>query len=595
MIWGINSPTFLDFVDAAQRVQPQDCLVYKDGRIGRKLPYEEDAFLSRIWVSFNREVKDTFSKTINATWSLYKKSIESLLPLNNSKIGTIWENFKFSIERALPVKGRKEIQGEALNRKTWAVFKRAVEKAFTVKRINWICGRYGFNWENMVGSGLPLERRYVEYFGVGAETSSSYNLLEILRQNSWIPWLKKSLSSRSVDEIYRLHQASVKCRYLGTSKDPSRVSGAPSLSHENFAPDYFVMDRQRCNLFRGIADLVSKDPKIPRLHPYYSRLCMGIISLLETEKKIRDRELVIPAPGPRDGELDYYKIYDIVSFGGMTAVALVPISDESTLKPIVAFRCTKQTLGQAEAIPSMLNDVELNIGESGYKAGKEALAKLVNDPKFTRGGKFNVLCYSLGGAHATYFMRDHWKNVADFVGFNFVGSEEVVVDSIARQINELPKTELPPSFYLYRNICDQKGALGDWVNKAGQKHVGCGVKHPNSRIQLVEWIVDDRETPTENVYDPLQVQRWLTIHGVRPMDLEREDELKSPFGPNWKYRYNIFRGHHLCTPRLDTYRRDGGLEDARLKFGHQVVYKVVSMVYSFLDFIFRAFGIEFFR
>jgi len=274
MIWGMNSPTFRGFVDAAQRVQPQDHLVCKKGRVGKKLPYEK--------------------------------------------------------------------QGDALNQKTWAAFKYAIGNAFTTKRRGWICDRYGFDWDNMVNSDHPLERRYVEYFGVGAETASTYNLQEMLRKRSWFGG--SNLGACSVDEIYHLHQAAVGSRFLGNRPDPVGVSGAPRLFHENFAPDYFEMDRQRCNLFRGIADLVSKDPQIPRLHPYYSRLNMGIISLLETEQAIRDRELVIPAPGPRDGELDYYKVHDIVSFGGMTAVALVPISDESTLQPIVAFRCTKQTL-----------------------------------------------------------------------------------------------------------------------------------------------------------------------------------------------------------------------------------------------------------
>lgn len=481
-----------------------------------------------------------------------------------------------------------EEDGSNLNRRTWAAFKSALIEWFPKTRRYFISARYNVDPVELERSGSSLQRRQVEYFGVGAETVFTYNLSEKLRvEASWWPF-RPALSDCTPDHLFKLHQEAVRPHFVGKEVDPSQVSGAPHTTHENLTTDLFERDRQRAILYRGVADLTSHDPNIPRNHPYYSRLCMGIISLLETDPKLKDLEIVIPAPGAQEGKLDYYKVHEIVSHGGLTAVALVPISKHSSLEPILAFRCTKQTFAQDQAVSSMLNDLEVDIGRSGYEASRQALNELVKDPKFAQGKKFKVLCYSLGGAHATYFMQEHWRKVSEFIGFNITGCEASVVESLAKEMNDLPEHDIPPPISLHRNV-------GDWVNKAGRKHIGWGLKHPKSRIQLMEWTIKGLPIPEESVYDPVHLHRWLVIHGVRPMDSVRTDELEHPLaGTRWKYRYNVYRGPTVCTPLLDTYKRDGGLENKRLEV-HQFLYKLIQGFYSFVDFIIRAFGFELFK
>ena len=518
-----NTPSFQDFILAAQNIKSGDALVLKNGRLVKKLHYEENE--------------------------------------------------------------------EKLNRQTWSAFSRAVKNSpyFSSKKREHICARYGFDWNKMVYSSLPCERRYLEYFGIGAACAYSYNLSER------IPNSFRTLNQFPPEKIHQFYVEATNNSYLGKVEDPSIIHGAPRDTHENFTHDFSRVDQQRCNLFRGIAELISKDPNIPRLHPYYSRLSMGIISLLETKNDIKDIEIVIPAPAAREGELDYYKVYNIISYGGLTAVALVPISDKSSLSPILAFRCTKQTMGQTDAIPSLLNDMELHMGESGYSACRKYLQTLMEDRKFNNGKKITVLSYSLGGGHASYFMRDHWRYVREFIGFNYVGNDARIIESLAQEINESPPNVIPPSFYLHRNVCNEPGTLGDWVNKTGQKHIGWGIKHPNSRVQLYEWLIHDYPVPSENVYDPIQFWRWLEIHGVRPMDAYTEDAWKSKYNTKFKYHYTLYRGHTLCDPILDTYNRDNSLEDKRLQIGYHLMYRIVNTVYSLVDFIFRALGIDFFK
>lgn len=471
-----------------------------------------------------------------------------------------------------------------VHRKTWSAFSRAVREAFTEDRIKWICDRYKFKLDSY--STHPLQRRYVEYFGVGSYSTRLSDLADSLYSQSWTIskiisffWSTK-VSSCSVNRVRDLYNHATSNSYLGAREDPRDLSGAPRKVHENFIEDKFTKDRQRCNLFQGISEMVSTDPKIPRLHPYYSRLNMTITCLVENSSGVEHPEFIIPAPGPTDGEIDFYRVYDVISEGGLTAVALVPVSDSSPLKPLISFRCTKQAFSQKDFMPSILNNGEGEMGRSGYQLCKDKLIALIEDPKFTRGRKATVLAYSQGGGHAGYFLNDilgtHWRKIGEFVGFNFIGNDNPVIEGIADKINAIPADELPPAFTIHRNI-------GDWVNGSGRKHVGWGFKHPNSIVRVFEWKIDDYKMPTKNPYDPTQFDPWHNLHGARPMDSRRE------------YEYDFYQGPAQCNPILDTYKRDPTLEDIRQKLGHQILYRVVGFFYHSIDFILRLFGIEYFK
>jgi len=456
------------------------------------------------------------------------------------------------------VKGTSE---GSLNQSTWQLFSRVVKEAIPKRKRHHICARYGFPWKKMVHSDLPLTPRDIMRFALGCVCAYTYNLQESLERQG-----KETLplSQLSVEEIHQLFGDATRYGQI-KRKDPRRVTGAPQKLHENFVLDYFKMDQQRCLLLRDVENLVSSDTRIPRMHPYYSRLTMGIISLLQTEKENKDINIIISAPGREKGQIDYYRVYDIISYGGLSAIALVPVSESSSLEPLLIFRCTQQAMCKPDWIASNQNNIEENNGELGYGASEEELSRLMEDPKFTQGKKIKVLAYSLGGSHATYFMQRFWNRVSEFVGFNFTGTKASVVEDIADQINALDETQIPPSFYLYRN-------QGDLVNNVGKKHIGWGIRHPNCSVQLIEWFIDN---DSERI-------RLLPFHAVRPMDSEED------------YDFKIYRGPTLCDPILNTYYRDSSLEDFRQKMGSKVLSYVIGL-FNLINFFFRIFGIEFFK
>lgn len=477
-----------------------------------------------------------------------------------------------------------------INERTWHAFRRCIETEFTENQIDSIYQRYGFDWNDRSFDLKPLERRYVEFFGVRAANPTLADLeghLSIFR----------SLSKQDPKQLDQLFRKASRNRYIADLRDPMLVHGGPEEMHENFVHDFFLLDKHRANLFRGLTTLLSRDKNIPRLHPYYSRLEMAIVCLLETKKGEEDINMIIPAPGPRDGEVDYYKVHRIIARGGLTAFALVPVSESSSLSPILCFRCTSQTLGHVDAVFSILNDMETELGKSGYEQTKNELKDLMADRAFTGGKKIKVLCYSLGGAHAGYFLRDYWRQVKEFVGFNFVGSSDDVIDSIAHEINRLPAYEIPPEFYSYRNVCekdDNEVIREDWVNKSMKKHLGFGISHPNAVVQVVEWILPRKECepPNENVFDLHQQNLWMEIHGKRPMDAEPEYRIQGNLSP-WRYKYNLYQGPTNCNRLLDTYARDPTMENKRKEMVQ--VAELVRWTYYILDFIFRIFRIELFR
>lgn len=484
-----------------------------------------------------------------------------------------------------------------INKKTWQAFASAVKGAISRKKIDWICERYYTKktWDQLTNSSdEPLSRVDVERFGVGAYSATVSDLQDA---QSW--WKSKDLSRCSVEEIKRLYGLAISHGDLVDWEDERKISGSPRQARENFIFDPFKMDQQRCNLFRRIPKLLywekeenSKDPNIPKMHPYYSRLSMAITCLFENPdpSKTQDLEFVIPAPGVKEGEIDFYKVYNIISGGGLTAVALVPVSDSSPLQPIISFRCTKQAPWQKDFFKSVLNNGEEKMGKSGYETCQkhgDPLRKLLEDPEFSKGKKIKVLAYSQGGGYGGYSLNDwlciFWRKIDEFIGFNFIGNdnaetakEDSVIEGIANQINDLPEDEIPPSFTIHRNI-------GDWVNGSGQRHIGWGVHHRNSTVRVFEWKIDDFPMPEKDPRDSTQRNLWFNIHGARPMD------------SNSKYTYDLYQGHTQTDPILDTYKRDPTLEDIRRKFGHEVIHRIGSIIYKLIDFIARIFGIEFLK
>ena len=77
-----------------------------------------------------------------------------------------------------------DISSKELNRRTWQAFSSAVRAEFSDQRLSHVCSRYQFDWEQMVGSDFPLHRKYIEYFGVIAASAYSYNLVNCMDEGA---------------------------------------------------------------------------------------------------------------------------------------------------------------------------------------------------------------------------------------------------------------------------------------------------------------------------------------------------------------------------------------------------------------------------
>jgi len=462
---------------------------------------------------------------------------------------------------------------EAVNRRTWRAFERAINEIFTEKRRNLISERYGGAdwWRKMTQSSLPFKRRYVEYFGLGASISYTYNLGEAEARGGYL----SSVTNYSIEEVNRFFQSATQHGYLGEREDPKAMAGSPKQTHEHLTRDYYLMDRQRAMLSQGLEKLISHDSEIPWNHPYYSRLTMGIVNMIETQKNAsgdrRDLGLIIPAPTGVEGEMDYYYVHDIISYKGLSAFALAPVSKQSSLPPILTFRCTIQAPSQGDFYRSIENDAEPRPGESGWKANELAFEQLMNDETFTRGQKIVVTGYSLGGAHSGHFLRKYWKQVKEFVGFNFLGNDKEVIQDLANQINTLPEQAVPPAFYLHRNI-------GDWVPKAGDMRVGWGIKHPNAICKEYRWEIHDKDKPT-NEFSSENGHKSFSLHSVRPMEFLDEN----------KYPYELNTGQ---LKRDKALKGDKIIEQHRQNYGVGLFYRYGKKLWSMFSFILRLFGLE---
>ena len=80
---------------------------------------------------------------------------------------------------------------QSLSRRTWRVFASAIDEAFSFARQSRIARRYGFDWGRFARSSLPVEKRYVVYFGVGAATVTE----EDLKEAQWQKWWLKNRST----------------------------------------------------------------------------------------------------------------------------------------------------------------------------------------------------------------------------------------------------------------------------------------------------------------------------------------------------------------------------------------------------------------
>jgi hypothetical protein len=113
----------------------------------------------------------------------------------------------------------------------------------------------------------------------------------------------------------------------------------------------------------------------------------------------------------------------------------------------------------------------------------------MTDPHFRRNHeRISLAGYSLGGAHAQYFLAEHFNTISNAFFYADPHVDEPTAERAAQRINQMPRRpEEPLNIQIMR-------VKGDICHYVGGKHVGWGVNHPDVNIQLVEIDHDNNKT-----------------------------------------------------------------------------------------------------
>lgn len=219
-----------------------------------------------------------------------------------------------------------------------------------------------------------------------------------------------------------------------------------------------------------------------------------------------------------------YVVYKKIATEGLVSYALKPLTPDQP--PLVVFRCTEPDPRKEHSFHSMQNDTDPNIGERGWRAARETFRALMADRAFRQKGQYvKVGGYSLGGAHAQYFIAEHHARVSHGIFYNNPSIQPEVADAFAKNTQNTQR-ERPLVLQIFRN-------WGDPFHHFGGKHLGCGINHPNVQTQLLE------------ISFPNQIKFDTDMHSQRVFNTDRYD-----------YKVEEFTDPEILAKKLDNSKRD---------------------------------------
>jgi hypothetical protein len=357
------------------------------------------------------------------------------------------------------------------NKRTWKVYRDSLVETIGQRKFDWICHRYRsrLNFTRMEQSGQPLLPEHIELFSIGSNQLMNRDI------EARFPGSLGTSTREQLQDKIRLVQP---FPIVGSYRDPIQIAGSPGSFSAYFIHDKVLMDKEKQLLFSDVGRL-----SFPAWMERFTKV-------------IINRELIegqlIPVPG-QDGRVDYYEIHRKVATGdGLVAYALKPVTSDSTLKPLVAFRPSQWSFSNEDAFETYFNDVQRNIGEMGWEAARPLFEQLMNDPDFRRPDeKISIAGYSLGGAHAQRFLEWHYESIANAIFYSDPSIDEETAERIRTKINAMPRRTEPLNIQIVRT-------KGDFCHYVGDKHAGCGVVHPDVNIQLME--IDHENKKMSSLY-----------------------------------------------------------------------------------------------
>jgi hypothetical protein len=340
---------------------------------------------------------------------------------------------------------------ESNHTKIWTLFLDCANDTFGEERVKRIFQRYAVDPQALSDQNAPLLAKHVRMLELGATLLRKKDLKDVLGMNPNASTLEQFLAEQSPVKPLNI--------------DTSHLMGGPTNWSAFFLHNRYLMDRELQLLFSDVEDL-SRNAYLERMFK----------SILPRELPVG---LIVPAPHPSGVGVDFYEIYDVVTAGdGLVAYAFKPLYKESVLQPMVLFRASPFHFSAWDVFETWMNNLQKYVGWLGYQTARGKLSKLAHDTRFCPADKQMLVGgFSLGGTHAQLFTADHSGRISRAVFFNDPSADAETADLFASKINAIKQLPFPIKARLYRTE-------GDLANFAGEKHVFCGVDHPQVNIRL---------------------------------------------------------------------------------------------------------------
>ncbi|MGE5196860.1 MAG: lipase family protein [Anaerolineae bacterium] len=436
------------------------------------------------------------------------------------------------------------------NRLAWSAFEKAFSKQSDPEIVKRFSLRYQVDFHAMKQSGAYLMPLHIEMAGVAAED---------LRVSDLKRYTQKSLKHLTPHQIHKLWRKINPDPFLGQDVGPLRhLAGTPKNLWDWFFYNRYSMDWERVHLTKKLN--ISRHQ-----HAYLQRVLYCIVN------REMEEGMTLPYPDP-DGKWDLYEVHRVVVKEGLTAYFLKPVSACSKLEKMVVFSSTKFFPSAENFDKTFLNDMEYDIGMTGYEAAKKLLKEGMKDRSFRkRREKVLVGGFSLGGVFAQLLASDleakHYKRISRLINFESPLVSEKRAIEFAKKINSLPRRETKQYITIYR-------VQGSIIPCGGAIHPYCRVKHPDFKVKLIE-IKPSRLIKSER-----------SLHTWRFLDSR-----------NKNYKKIVFTKKELAK-ELNNIRRGEEIfwyEEIRRFWGARVIYPIAYLFFTISQKVFEILGISFIR
>ncbi|MFI5334915.1 MAG: hypothetical protein ACHQT8_07145, partial [Chlamydiales bacterium] len=249
------------------------------------------------------------------------------------------------------------------NRATWRVFLRVMGEeegadGFVVNsRLERIARRYKIDFRALAPTGRPLTVENIEQYAV---SSAKVFIGEVQSLTHTDPY---RLSKDALNQYVRSIQNT---RLINRGAQPERVHGGPDTYGDLFWHRPLHLDRKRVRLSLTTEHL-TLPVEIARQYPYLVSDLPWVDRMAKVFSSM-EMEMGELIPVPSHGGVDQYVVFNKIGTGdGLVAYALKSVAQNSDLLPLLIFRPSQSAVFAAEdAVETLFNDMEANIGETGY-------------------------------------------------------------------------------------------------------------------------------------------------------------------------------------------------------------------------------------